>query len=188
MSAPGNNRPPRSILFLDVATRSGWCEGTPGEKPQHGSHRFAPEGSSPEAVAAGAIKWLGQRLAAFKPNVIVVEAPLDPRVMGRKTNINTAQLLLGLPLVLGGVAHLSGVYDFRSARADDARMHLLGYRPKRDDAKRVIIDRITALGFTPQDDNAADAICGWLFACSIVEPKVAALSTPLFGDKRRSGF
>lgn len=182
------SRPRRSILFLDVATRTGFCEGAPGEKPHHGSLRFAPEGSSPEAVAAGAIKWLGQRLQAFRPNVIVVEASLDPRHMGSKTNVKTAQLLLGLPLVLGAVAHLSGVYDFRSARIDDIRRHLLGHRPGRATAKREVIDRITALGFTPQDDNAADAIAGWLYACSIVEPKVAALSTPLFGDKRRSGF
>ncbi len=185
MTAP---RQRRSILFLDVATRTGFCEGAPGEKPHHGSLRFAPEGSSPEAVAAGAIKWLGQRLQAFRPNVIVVEAPLDPRHMGSKTNVNTAQLLLGLPLVLGGVAHLSGVYDFRSARIDDIRRHLLGHRPGKATAKREVIDRIKALGFSPQDDNAADAISGWLYACSIVEPTVAALSTPLFGDKRRSGF
>lgn len=191
MSAGKDARQPRSIMFLDVATTSGWCEGAPGEKPRHGSIRFAPVGSSPEAVAAGAIKWLGQRLQAFRPNAIVIEAPLDPRHMGKKTNMSTAQLLLGLPVVLGGVAYLSGVFDIRHARADDVRMHFLGFRPKHATAKLDVMDKCKALGFEPQDDNAADAIAGWHFACSIIEPKHAPDVTPLFGKRpvpKREGF
>lgn len=187
-SLTGGARPPKSIMFLDLASRFGWCEGTPGEKPRYGSQRFAPEGADSPAVFAGAIKWIGERMQAFRPKVLVYEAPLDPRHMGKRTNLQTASTLLGLPACIEGTAYLSGVYDIRQARIDDIRMHLLSRRPGRQTAKTEVIDRLHALGYQPQDDNAADAIAGWLFACSIVEPKIKpAGSTPLFGDVRGGG-
>lgn len=177
----------RNILFLDVASTTGWCQGEVGKKPHYGSIRFAPSGSSPEEVGAKALVWFIKWMMVSKPNTLVIEAPLRDN-WKTKTNFNTSFILKGLAFQFGSVAWDRGVFDIRHASVQDVRRHLLGYSPPAKTAKREVIDRVEALGFTPQDDNAADAISGWLYACSIVEPKVAALSTPLFGDKRRSGF
>jgi hypothetical protein len=169
-----------SILFLDLATTFGWCEGEPGGKAIYGFQRFAPAGSEPPAIFGGAARWMATRLQAFKPKTIVYEAPLDPRHMGPKTNMKTARVLLGLPAVIEAVAHLAGVYDIREARIDDVRLHLLGTRPKRDVAKMKVLQRLAAMGYDVKDDNAADALAGWLYACAVIAPDKAPQTTPLF--------
>lgn len=186
MSSRGHNRPPKTILFLDLATRFGWCQGAPGEEPRYGSQRFAPEGAEGPAVFGGAIKWMGERLQSNRPSVVFYEEPLDPRHL-KKTTKNTTMRLMGIPAIIEGVCYCYSFFDIRSARIDDIRYHLLQRKPPRATAKQEVIARLRALGFAPQDDNAADAIAGWLFACSIVEPGVAAMSTPLFGDRYSGG-
>jgi hypothetical protein len=169
----------RSVLFFDLASRFGWCEGEPGGTPIFGSERFAPEGSSPEAIGAGAVTWLVTRLSAFRPRTIAWEAPLDPRHMGKRTNIKTARTLLGLPFLIGGVAHKMGVYDLREASIADVRLYLLGRRPPRETAKQEVVARLRGLGFEPQDDNAADALAGWLYVTATMYPAEARDITPL---------
>lgn len=173
----------RPILFLDLATTFGWCEGVPGEKPIFGHERFAPEGADSPAVFAGAIKWLATRCQAFKPRTIAYEAPLDPRHMGEKTTMNTARRLIGLPACIEGAAYLSGVWDIREARADDVRYFLLGKKVKKAEAKGLVIGKLRDLGYDVHDDNAADALAGWLYTCSLIAPGVARETSPLFSGK-----
>lgn len=173
----------KSILFLDLATKTGFCEGEPGGKPYFGSTLFAPEGSPSAAVFGGAFKWLATRCQAFKPRTIVFEAALDPRHMGGKTTRDTAMRLIGLPAVMEAAAYLCGVYDVREARADDVRLFLINKRPKKAEAKRLVIQKLQALGYDVTDPDAADAIAGWLFACNLIAPGTAPDVTPLFGEK-----
>lgn len=175
------------ILFLDLATVTGWCEGAPGEKPISGTLRLAPEGSNNAAVFGGLIAFLGQRLTAFRYRKIVYEAPMDPRHM--KTNIKTARMLIGMPAIVEGIAHQTGHHSISEVQVQDPRKHLLGYIPRRekggrnDAQKRPVIERLTALGFDPADDNEADAIAGWLYACALVDPAKAQDVTPLLGRR-----
>lgn len=166
------------ILFLDIATQTGWCEGLPGEKPVSGTIRLAPEGSKPAAIYGGMLAFLGARLTAFRYRMIVYEAPMDPRHM--KTNINTARVLLGLPAVVEAVAHQTGHHAIREASVHDVRKLLLGRRPAKGDAKRDVIAAVRARGFDPADDNEADSIAGWLYAVAQVDPKAAKDTGPLF--------
>lgn len=166
------------ILFLDIATTTGWCEGLPGERPVSGKIRLAPEGSKPAAIFGGMLSFLGARLTAFRYRMIVYEKPMDPRHM--KTNINTARVLLGLPAVVEAVAHQTGHHAIREANVHDVRKHLLGVRPAKGDAKRAVTEAVRALGFDPADDNEADAIAGWAYAVSLVDPKAALPTGPLF--------
>lgn len=170
----------KTLLFLDLATKFGWCEGEPGGKPIFGSERFAPEGSGSGAVFGGAFKWTFTRCQAFRPKTIVVEAALDPRHLGSKTTRDTAMRLIGLPACIEGAAYLCGVYDVREARADDIRYFLLGQKVKKAEAKRLVIGKLRDLGYDVSDPDAADALAGWLYACSLIAPETSAGTTPLF--------
>jgi hypothetical protein len=173
-----------SILFLDLATKSGFADGEPGKKPYFGSMRFAPEGAGSGAIFGGCFKWIAERCQTFKPKTIVYEAPLDPRHVGPKTTRDTAMRLIGLPAVVEAAAYLCGVWDVREARADDVRLFLLGMRPKKDEAKRLVMAKLRALGYDVDGPDAADALAGWLYACSIIAPGVARDTTSLFGEIR----
>jgi hypothetical protein len=177
----------KSVLFLDLATKSGFCEGAPGEKPIFGSMRFAPEGSPSSAVFGGCFKWVAERCQAFKPKTIVVEAALDPRHLGQMTTRDTAMRLIGLPAVVEAAAYLCGVWDVREARADDVRLHVVGRRLKKAEAKPVIIKTLQDMGFDVSDPDAADALAGWHYACSLIAPGIAPYSTPLFKAKQSTG-
>ncbi len=168
---------PRPILFLDLATKFGWCEGAPGKEPTFGSERFAPEGAGSGAVFGGAFKWMAQRCQATAYRQIVIEATLDPRHMGGRTTRDTGLRLIGLPAVIEAAAYLCKVYDFHEARADDIRLFLIGKRPKKAEAKQLVMAKLQALGHDVRDPDAADALAGWLYSCSIIAPEQAARPT-----------
>lgn len=175
-----------AVLFLDLATQMGWCEGVPGERPTSGTVRLAPEGSPSEAVHAGLLRFMAERLMSFRYRQIVYEAPLDPRFMGQKTNLNTALMLLGMPAIVGAMGYETGHYGrVKSADVGDVRKALLGKRPPRDQAKQYVMWAVRALGYDPADDNEADAIAGWHYACAILEPKTAITTTPLLAGSRK---
>ncbi len=171
------------VLFLDLATTTGWCEGVPNEKPTSGTMRLAPAGSSPAAIFGGLLDWLAQRLTTFRYRMIVYEAPMDPRHM--KTNINTARILLGLPAIVEAVAHQTGHFRVKEASVHDVRTHLLGGRPPKGEAKRVVMDRLRVLGYAPKDDNEGDAIAGWLYTSALVDSRIAQMTSPMFAAGRK---
>lgn len=172
------------ILALDLASHTGWCEGIPGETPTHGSLRFAPPSSGPGAVLGGLLDFMAKRLSAFRYRAVVYEAPLDPRWKGNQTNLNTARILIGMPGVVEAVCNLTGT-PVREATSGDVRMHMIGCRPKKDAAKPMVIAKARELGFDPQDDDAADAIMIWHYACSMLAPKEARDTTPLMSRAKR---
>lgn len=171
-----------SILAFDLARKMGWAEGVPGEKPEYGTHSLAPDGSEPMAVFGGMIDFLGRRLQSKRYQMVIYEAPLDPRHMGRKTNLATARMLLGLPAVVEGVAYQMGMFNLREASVDDVRRTVLGIRPKKAEAKIEVMRHLRFLGYEPQDDNAGDALALWLYAASIVDNRIGAKTTRLFAQ------
>lgn len=172
-----------SILFLDLATTMGWCEGVPGEKPTSGKLRLAPEGSATAAKHGGLLAFLGTRLTAFRYRAVIYEAPRDPRHMGSKTTMSTAMLLIGMTGVVEAVAHQTGHHRIMTSDVHEIRKHLLGFRPQSGDAKIQVINKLRTLGFDPADDNEADAIAGWLHASALLDRKCATNTSPLFYRK-----
>lgn len=171
---------PRPILFLDLATKFGWCEGTPGKEPTFGTERFAPEGSGSGAVFGGAFRWMAQRCQATAYRQIVIEATLDPRHLGDRTTRETGLRLIGLPAVIEAAAYLCKVYEFHEARVDDIRLFVVGKRLKKAEAKAKVIARIQSLGFDVADPDVADAVAGWLYSCNIIAPD---LTPPLVATR-----
>jgi len=170
------------ILALDLARQMGWAEGIPGsgERPICGTERLAPTGAEPAAVFGGMIEFIARRLQTVRYRMVIYEAPFDPRVMGFKTNVNTARMLLGLPAIVEGVCYQMGLFDLREASVNDVRQFLLGYRPRKDEGKRAVIQHLRMLGHEPADDNAADALALWLYAASILDGRVGVKTTRLF--------
>lgn len=178
----------KPVFFMDLARNAGWCEGPVGGSPIYGSVRLAPDGSDSPAVNWGLFKFIATRFQAFRPSVFVYEAPRDPRHMGKKTSRGAIRMLIGLPAVAEAAAYGCGVLDIREAEAATIRSFLLPPAPKgqgRRDAgqlKREVFEHIRSLGFDPKNTDEADAIAGWLYACSVLDARVGARTTPLFSD------
>lgn len=174
------------ILAFDLATRSGWCIGKPGQKvPRFGSLRFASQGASHQAVFAGALTWFSDFLKAEQPDRIVYEAPM--RFRAGRSRAGNDEVAYGLPAILQAVAHLRGIYDIRYAEVSKVRHHFLGHNPKRAIAKPATVRRCQQLGWNVPDDNAGDACAIWMYACAFVDPRVAIRPTPLFSGQPSHG-
>lgn len=171
-----------SILALDVATRTGWAFGRPGELPLSGSVRLAPPGSSNGTIGRGLLRWMTDFLTVNQVDALYYEVPIDPRHMGAKTTFATARILLGLPFLVETIAEARGLFYLREARVQDVRKHFVGEaRPK--DRKGAVMARCRQLGWKPQDDNAGDALALWSFACAIEAPGAAIATAPLFAPE-----
>lgn len=108
---------------------------------------------------------------------------MDPRHM--KTNINTARMLIGMPAIVESVAYQTNHFTVKEASVHDVRKHLLGGRPPKGEAKRVVMDRLRVLGYSPQDDNEGDAIAGWLYATALIESRIAQMTSPMFAAGKK---
>ncbi|WP_194094584.1 hypothetical protein [Marivivens aquimaris] len=156
------------ILFLDLATTTGWCDGLPvkGEKPQSGSVRLAYQGATPGEKYDALVQFIGARFAVTRYQYLVWEAPLDPRSMGGKTNVNTARTLITLAGICDLLATSYGVRPYEVHVSTVKSFILNGRRVTGAQKKTAIIEAVTAAGYSPSDDNEADAIAGWLFAAN----------------------
>ncbi len=165
------------IMALDLASVSGYAVGAPGEKPVHGSHRFAGVGASHEAIFAGAVRWTRWMISYHAPSLIVWEAPLPTSFKRGKTTNDVTTVLYGLSAVVGATAYLRGIYDIRKAETRNVRLHFIGCNPKRAKAKPLVKRQCRAMGWEVEDDNEADSLAVWHFMCSILEPKLATAPT-----------
>lgn len=159
----------KTVLFLDIATHTGWCEGEPGGKPIFGSFRCSKEGDNADKFA-GMFKWVAERCQAFKPRHLFFEAPLA-------RNATTAEALMGMAANAQSAARLCGVYSIKRAHVGSVRKFFLppGSPRSGDAVKQATIQRCRELGYEPKNDDEADAIAGWEYACSIVAPSVPPL-------------
>lgn len=170
------------ILALDLATNMGWCEGISGEAPKYGSVRLAqPGGTNPEAYET-LYNFLSDRFTLTRYQMVIFEAPLPPSHMAGKTNANTNMRLTGLCEVLEWICYRHSYFGNRIKKAavHDVRKHLLGFRPQKGDAKKEVMERLRALGFSPPNHDAADALAIWLYATALTDKQAAQMTSPLF--------
>ncbi len=179
-------KPGQNMLTLDLATVTGWAEGEFGQTPRSGSVRLASTGATRAEVLAGAIRFLGERWKAWKPHVVVFEAPLAPSIMAGKTNFNTARTLIALPGIVEALCVLKGIWSVREARVMDVRKLLLGSNPPGQVGKKLVMDKMRELGHEPHDDNESDALALWYYAAAQsdedLDARIRAL-TPFHDDR-----
>lgn len=84
--------------------------------------------------------------------------------MRGKTNFETLRILYGLAAITEGMAYAHGIFRVTGVNVQSVRYWLLGQRPKKEEAKKLIIQSVTSFGYQPEDDNAADAIALWLYS------------------------
>lgn len=177
----------KQILALDLARMTGWALGYVHDRvPMSGSIAFANADATMARMFSNARIDLRDFLS-LNPEIglVVFESPLLPMHMQGKTSINAIRQLIGLASVVEELLYTLGKYDVREARVSDVRKHFLGSnRNKRAEAKKQTIETCRRLGWAPQDDNAADALALWHYQASILEPKLAIQTNPLF---RRRG-
>lgn len=172
-----------NILALDLAARSGWaCGNCSDAMPRSGSVRFARDGASPAAVFSATRAWLVDFLAVNTAiQLVVFEAPMNPAMMGGKTNFLMIRSLVGQCAVVEEALYTLTGYDVREAKVSDVRAHFLGSnRHKRAEAKYLTVAACNRLGWAPADDNAADALALWHYQASILDPALAVQTSPLF--------
>lgn len=181
---------PPEIFALDLATRTGWARGRVGQQPTWGSIRFGKDNDTNNAVFGKAMKWLAEVLQPEpRPDTVILEALLPPtaKIPTGKTSRAAIERLAGLTAIARGVCYLRNIGEISEAKVVDIRAHFIGDRAtKRPEAKRLTIERCHRLGWLCSDDNQADALALWSFACALVDPQSAMNVVPLF-NKRLAG-
>ena len=169
------------IIALDIATKTGWAMGKPGEIPTCGSHRFGQAHSEPHEVFGAALKWFSEFLREHRVDTLIVEQMLPPDAMKNKTSRAVRDRLAGLHGVMLGVAQLRGVGEIAQASVGDIRAHFIGDRSaRRETAKREVMRQCEMQGWAAPDDNAADACALWSYACTLIRPELGLRVVPLF--------
>lgn len=143
-----------SVLALDLATRMGWAFGATSRVPQCGVVHLS--GHEPGAVFASCVDAVADLIDLHQPARIVAEAPLPVQA---QTHGRTAEHQFGLHAVLQLLAYRRSIPS-KLIRADTARLSMLG-RSRfggRDGAKAAVMSWCRERGFSPPDDNAADAL------------------------------
>lgn len=162
MAAPG------VVLALDLATRTGWCAGRPGERPRFGVWQL--RGMTPGERYAALDDILRDSIKIHQPTEIVFEAPL---VRGDHAGINAGRLALGFVAIVELVAYdhslrVSEVYASQTRKAVLGRGNF-----EKGKAKEAVAAWCNANGFDPPDDNAADAVVLWKHVEQLRMPRMA---------------
>jgi hypothetical protein len=174
------------VLALDLATVTGYARGHVGTTPISGSIRFGKRGCRDHIIFADALRWISQLLEPQpRPDLVIIEAMLPPDAMRGQTSRAVRDRLAGLHGIARGVAALRGIPEIATASVSEIRGHFIGERTaSRRAAKRWTIEKCYELGWAPENDNAADALALWHYACSLIEPRLALEVSPLFQRRR----
>lgn len=170
------------IATLDIATRTGVAVGVVGERPEWHLWRLKKPDDDTTVVA----DTMGRKivelclLEAYRPDLIVYEAPLRPFSQGqengkqRERKIVRSAASIELPLyaigALWGVARRYGIEVMMTTPAK-ARKHFIGTSNlgNGEATKAAVISRCITLGYVPpgfKDDNVCDALALWDWACA----------------------
>jgi hypothetical protein len=98
------------LLALDVATVSGWAYGAPGERPLYGRYRAGKPPHEGGQILAAFRGWLNWRLAEWRPEWIVFEAPYVPHPRSPiPVDINVVRRLFAMCGIVEMTAHEHGI-------------------------------------------------------------------------------
>jgi hypothetical protein len=163
------------ILAIDCATQCGLASGEPGETPRLETVNFGDIGDNHLETGAQCLKWIALRLTDDRPDEIWIEEPLSFGSKPGQTSGASRVRLNGLYMIIGSAARLKGV-PVHPVRITSARKGFLGNGGlKRDVAKRRSRAMCRLLGWTPQNDDEADAGCIFWFA-SLAHGKATLIS------------
>lgn len=171
----------KTILALDIAAQTGFAFGKPGEAPTSGTLRLQGEGLDERAHFL--VCWMTKLVREHGIDVFYVELPMNPFHMKGKTTFSTILSLIVYWGVSRVTAYGLGIRYRLNVHPQDVRKWFLGVaRPKTK--KLAVMAKCREMGWKPRDDNEADALAIWQFACGQEAPEESILSTPLFAENR----
>jgi|SRR6267142_2534289 len=184
MNAPVPPPAPKPfIACFDSATAVGVCDGTVGAaKPRMITWDLREGGESRPARLLHLSRHLGAYYRENRVDFAFVEAPLPIAVMmDIGASDETVQMLRGVVAIIETVSARANV-PIAWWRVQEARKAVTGRSTfPRGTAKREVMKHLRMLGHEPEDDNQADALVGWLYQSALLNPRLAHLTTPLFG-------
>ena len=176
------------ILALDLATEVGFCLGVAGESPSRVGAARLKKPTEDHGVLGRNLWCLILDLSAFgMPDMVVIDAAMHAAAKSEKGNggfsVETAWLLVGAVYGFCGPHWI----PVRESHVQTVRKHFTGRARygSRQEAKRAVIDRAHLLGLLPKtskNDNAADAIAVWDWACATFARGRTARPLHLFGE------
>lgn len=196
--------PDRVIIALDLATRSGFSIGRPGETPRFGSIRFGTESGE---IISNLQTWLIDLLREHNPGLIAVESPyiptprepqfiksgLDAGKLRRgppPMNVHTLRRLIGMVETVKSLAWRWGIEYDEPTTGSIYSFFVGGRRLGRDEKKAATIKMCRLMGWNVgDDDNAGDALALWHYSEHRIAPAIAMrrgggkLATGLFGGR-----
>lgn len=149
------------ILFLDLATKTGWARGRAGEKPVSGSIQLGKGGLGPGQLGL----WLRDHVREHgRPDMIGVEKWLPLRAAVNDRAVEVA-------LRLNGAVHsVAGVYGIPVAEptVQTIRAAVCGKSSagSREETKAMVVASVILRGLLPKgslDDDRADALAGFVW-------------------------
>lgn len=148
------------LLYQDLSSRVGFCFGIPGVEPEYGSFRVDEPGAPVGRFAAKYVQQCRVQMIALRPTHFVYEAPF---IDHNKTAIDTAEKLLGLVVLAKMVAYQQGIGTVRKAENSTVAKYFTGKGrwSNRAEKKQLTIRICRALGWSPANDDEADALAGW---------------------------
>ena len=175
---------PPFVVSFDLAGKTGVCYGRVGDKHPHVSTWALPKSLSRPLRLLHFSNMCDEFFATHPVDYLCYEAPMGIMVAaGVGSREDTMLLLRGLVGVLeccGARANIKGItsYDVQAARE-----HLTGYRrlPK-GTGKNVVWRTASMLGVKCANDNESDAFAGFSYCCSLLNPRIAHLVTPLWAS------
>lgn len=164
------------ILSLDLATTTGWCAGVPGGSPTYGHHRFAPEGSGEGRISLNALIWLDQTIGELKPGFVYAEAQYLP-VAGRGGKGARPEVVQRLYALRGFTAAMCEKHGARLVWVPAVTITkfftAFGKWPK-GEKKAATIRVCQMYGFSPAQNDEADALAIWLYGEHAISPTLAS--------------
>lgn len=163
------------VWALDIGIRCGFCYGLPGAVPVSGSV-ILKKSDEDRCVAFGNLIWfLHDRWSKQRPHLFVKERRFSMAASKTRNNSQAANDMAGgLHGIAEGMCNRFGVPWIREDHdvADSTmRKHFIGRgrMGTREDTKAAMLTRCKALKLMPadcDDDNQADAIGAWDWACA----------------------
>lgn len=122
-----------------------------------------------------------------RPDILYVEAPPNLAGMIQKgTNIASLQALYGYEMVAGLVARDFAVRA-KPVDVQVARRHFLGLgKIPKGKGKELVMQRCRMLRWGFENNNEADALCLWDYACAIEKPNAWMKAVQSQGARGRS--
>lgn len=150
----------KSILTLDLARRFGFCKWKPGQRPIIGTYTL-PEPYAKVGIGnmlAAYEEWLEKALVAGQIDFVIYEKQILNHHGAKMTGFETAFQLMNLGGLTEKVCYQRGI-RCATVQVKEWRKHYLGNAGySTAEAKRLAMQKAEAAGFTPQYDDAAEAL------------------------------